>query len=126
MPVLITAAAISYFFRSGDRADRGSFLDPGGLRARVEDELDGEGEREGVLRLVGDLKQVASRYDAVVRRALGEYAAHAESGEFSTESILEIFAPVDVARADSMRELVRLRGAVLARLSEEQWGRLFD
>ena len=123
MPVLIIAATYSLLFRgkgSGD-ADQASFLDPSALRARLKSKLPEGAAREAALRHADELVEVAASYGATTRDALERYVTHTASGDFSTESILEILAPADLSGAESVREVLRIRQAILEQLSAEEW-----
>ena len=128
MPVLIIAAAYGLLFRgaeSGEETSRASFLDPSGLRDRLAERLPEGDTRDAALALADELAQVASSYAATMRASLERYAAHTDSGEFTTASILELLAPSDRAGREALHAVVRIRQALLETLPEESWREVF-
>ena len=125
MPVLATATLLTLLFRDGAGAQP-SLLAPAALRDRVESELpDGESRRAAIA-VADQLSELGRRYETTREAVLARYGAHVATGTFSTESILEIVEPLDRARTQALREIVRLRQALLTALSPGEWDRVFE
>ena len=71
MPVLMTITTVTYLFARGGKGNAG-FLDPMGLRGKMEKLKDEDSRRESLL-LMDQLDTLAKEYDAATTAALNTY-----------------------------------------------------
>ena len=122
MPVLVTLAVVSYLF--GDSKDKASFLNPTGLRAKLEKLPEGPA-RTRALALTDELDLLAKAHEDATDAVLSVYAADVESYTTTTDQLVDDFEPLDQERAKVYRELVELRQALIDTLSPEEWDKVF-
>ncbi len=122
MPVLTTIAVVSYLF--GGSKEKTSFLDPVGLRKKIEKLPEGE-NRTRALALVDRLDRLAQEHDAATDAAINAYITDVEQYETTTDQLVEDFEPLDQARANVYRELVAVRQTMVETLSAEEWDKVF-
>jgi hypothetical protein len=121
MPVLVTLAAVSYLF--GGSKDQASFLNPAGLRAKLEKLPEGS-TRTRALTLTDKLDLLAKAHEDATDATLSAYAADVERYT-TTDQLVDDFEPLDQERAKVYRELVELRQAFIDTLSPEEWDKVF-
>ncbi|MEM9378352.1 MAG: hypothetical protein AAGB93_00285 [Planctomycetota bacterium] len=124
MPVLITIATLALLF--GGESGANGFLDPKGLKKRMRKALADGATRDAALERLDALVDVAKRYQDLARSTVEDFAAQAGSGTFTEESLVELHGPLDAARVDAFREILRIREEIRALLSREEWERVFD
>ncbi len=122
MPVLVTIAAVSYLF--GGSKEKTSFLDPVGLRKKIEKLPEGE-NRTRAMALVDRLDRLAQEHEAATDAAIKAYIADVEKYETTTNQLVEDFEPLDQARTNVYRELIKVRQAMVETLSEKEWDKVF-
>ncbi len=122
MPVLVTIAAVSYLF--GGSKDKVSFLNPSGLRAKLEKLPEGSA-RTRALALADKLDLLAKEHDEATDAVLSVYAADVERYTTTTDQLVDDFEPLDQERAKVYRELVELRQALIDTLSPDEWDQVF-
>ena len=122
MPVLVTIAAVSYLF--GGSKDKTSFLDPVGLRKKIEKLPEGE-NRTKAIALIDRLDRLAQEHEAATDAAISAYIADVEKYETTTDELVDDFEPLDQARTNVYRELIEVRQARIDTLSPEEWDRIF-
>ena len=122
MPVLTTIAVVSYLF--GGSKEKTSFLDPVGLRKKIEKLPEGE-NRTRAIALVDRLDRLAQEYEAATDAAINAYITDVEQYETTTDQLVEDFEPLDQARANVYRELVAVRQTMVETLSAEEWDKVF-
>ncbi len=122
MPVLITIAAVSYLF--GGSKEKTSFLDPDGLRKKIEKLPEGE-TRTRAISLVDRLDMLAREHNAATDAAINAYLSDVEKYETTTDQLEEDFEPLDQARTKVYRELVEVRQDLIETLSPEEWDKVF-
>lgn len=123
MPVLVTIAAVSYLFGGSDKNQAG-FLDPAGLRAKIE-KLPQRPSRAEAIALVDRLDRLAAEHDAATDAVIEAYVADVEKYSTSTDQLVEDFKPLDQARTKVYRDLIEVRQALIDTLSPEQWNKVF-
>ena len=121
MPVLVTIAAVSYLF--GGSKDQASFLNPAGLRAKLEKLSEGS-TRTGALALADKLDLLAKEHEDATDAVLDAYAADVERYT-TTDQLVDDFEPLDQERAKVYRELIEVRQALIDTLSPEEWDKVF-
>lgn len=124
MPVLTTIATVSYLFARGGKGNAG-FLDPMGLRKKME-KLKDEDSRRKSLVLMDQLDDLAQAYDAATTAAMDAYVADIKQWKSSAEELVEIFEPQDRVRAETLPKLIELRQRLLDTLSPEEWDKVFS
>ena len=122
MPVLVTIAAVSYLF--GGSKDQASFLNPAGLRAKLEKLPEGSTRTEALV-LADKLDLLAKKHEEATDATLSAYAADVERYTTTTDQLVDDFEPLDQERAKVYRELVELRQALIDTLSPEEWDQVF-
>ena len=122
MPVLTTIAVVSYLF--GGSKEKTSFLDPVGLRKKIEKLPEGE-NRTRAIALVDRLDVLAQEHNAATDAAINAYITDVEKYETTTNQLVEDFEPLDQARTKVYRELVDVRQAMLETLSAKEWDKVF-
>ena len=122
MPVLITIAAVSYLF--GGSKEKTSFLDPDGLRKKIEKLPEGE-TRTRAISLVDRLDMLAREHNAATDAAINAYLSDVEKYETTTDQLEKDFEPLDQARANVYQELVEVRQAMVETLSAGEWDKVF-
>ena len=122
MPVLVTIAAVSYLF--GGSKDKTSFLDPVGLRKKVEKLPEGE-NRTKAIALIDRLDRLAQEHEAATDVAISAYIADVEKYETTTDELAEDFEPLDKARTNVYSELIEVRQAMVEILSAKEWDKVF-
>ena len=121
MPVLVTIAAVSYLF--GGSKDQASFLNPAGLRAKLEKLPEGS-TRTRALTLTDKLDLLAKEHEDATDAVLDAYAADVE--RYTTaDQLVDDFEPLDQERAKVYRELIEVRQALIDTLSLEEWDKVF-
>ena len=88
MPVLATLAAVSYLF--GGSKDKASFLDPAGLRKKIEKLPEGE-NRTRAIALVDRLDMMAQEHNAATDAVINAYITDVEKYETTTDQLEEDF-----------------------------------
>ena len=121
MPVLVTIAAVSYLF--GGSKDQASFLNPAGLRAKLEKLPEGS-TRTRALTLTDKLDLLAKEHEDATDATLSAYAADVERYT-TTDQLVDDFEPLDQERAKVYRELIEVRQALIDTLSLEEWDKVF-
>ena len=121
MPVLVTIAAVSYLF--GGSKEKTSFLDPVGLRKKIEKLPEGE-NRTKAIALVDRLDLLAQEHEAATDAVIKAYIIDVEKYETTTNQLVEDFEPLDQARTKVYRELVKVRQAMVEILSEKEWDKV--
>lgn len=122
MPVLVTIAAVSYLF--GGSKDKTSFLDPVGLRKKIEKLPKGE-NRTKAIALVDRLDMLAKEHEVATDAAINAYIADVEKYETTKDQLVDDFEPLDLARTKVYRELVEVRQATIETLSAKEWDKVF-
>ena len=122
MPVLVTIAAVSYLF--GGSKEKTSFLDPVGLRKKIEKLPEGE-NRTKAIALVDRLDVLAQEHNAATDAALKAYIADVEKYTTSTDQLVADFEPADWERTKVYRELIEVRQAMVETLSAKEWDKVF-
>jgi len=122
MPVLVTIAAVSYLF--GGSKDKVSFVNPTGLRAKLEKLPEGTA-RTRALALADRLDLLAKEHEDATDAVLDAYAADVEKYTTTTDQLVDDFEPLDRERAKVYRELIGVRQAFIDTLSPEEWDRVF-
>ena len=122
MPVLITIAAVSYLF--GGSKEKTSFLDPDGLRKKIEKLPEGE-TRTRAISLVDRLDVLAREHNAATDAAINAYLSDVEKYETTTDQLEEDFEPLDQVRENVYQELVKVRQAMVESLSAREWDKVF-
>ena len=122
MPVLVTIAAVSYLF--GGSKEKTSFLDPAGLRKKIEKLPEGE-NRTRAMALVDRLVRLAQEHNTATDAVINAYITDVEKYETTTAQLEEDFEPLDQARANVYRELVEVRQAMVETLSAKEWDKVF-
>ncbi|WP_455199986.1 hypothetical protein [Kaarinaea lacus] len=123
MPVLATLATIN--FLSGSRPDEVSFLNPAALRERCKDQIKDEDTLEKVIKLTEELQQLMSQYQDSAAATIDKYRAESVKWESSANGLIEQLSPLDSARSQTLKEIVRVRQAMQELLTAEQWQRVF-
>ena len=124
MPVLVTIAAVSYLF-GGSKKKQASFLDPAGLRAKIEKLPQGPSRTEAIA-LVDRLDRLAAEHDAATDAVIAAYIADVGEYSTSTDQLVEDFKPLDQARTTVYRDLIEVRQALIDTLSPEEWNKVFS
>ncbi len=122
MPVLVTIAAVSYLF--GGSKEKISFLDPVGLRKKIEKLPEGENQTKAIA-LIDRLDRLAHEHEAATDAAIKAYIADVEKYETTTDELVDDFEPLDQARTKVYRELIEVRQDLIGTLSPEEWDRVF-
>ncbi len=122
MPVLVTIAAVSYHF--GGSKEKTSFLDPVGLRKKIEKLPEGE-NRTKAIALIDRLDRLAQEHEAATDAAISAYIADVEKYETTTDELVDDFEPLDQARTNVYRELIEVRQAMVGILSAKEWDKVF-
>ena len=122
MPVLVTIAAVSYLF--GGSKEKTSFLDPAGLRKKIEKLPEGS-SRTSAIALVDRLDTLAKEHEAATDSAIKAYVADVEKYTTSTDQLVADFEPVDRARTKVYQELIEVRQTLIDTLSPEEWDKVF-
>ena len=122
MPVLVTIAAVSYLF--GGSKEKTSFLDPVGLRKKIEKLPEGE-NRAKAIALIDRLDRLAQEHEAATDAAINAYIADVEKYQTTTDELEEDFEPLDQARTKVYRQLIEVRQDLIDTLSAEEWDRVF-
>jgi len=123
MPVLVTIAAVSYLF--GGSKEKASFLDPAGLRKKVEKLPEGSA-RTSAITLVDRLDILAKEHEAATDAAINAYITDVEKYESTTNQLVEDFEPLDQTRSKVYRELIEVRQDLIDTLSPEEWNKVFS
>ena len=122
MPVLTTIAVVSYLF--GGSKKKASFLDPAGLREKIEKLPEGE-NRTKAIALVDRLDLLAKEHDAATNAVINAYITDVEKYETTPDQLIEDFEPLDQARTRVYRELIEVRQAMVETLSAKEWDKVF-
>ena len=121
MPVLVTIATVSYLF--GGSKDKASFLNPTGLRAKLEKLPEGS-TRTRALALADKLDLLAKAHEDATDAVLDTYAADVQRYT-TTDQLVDDFEPLDRERAKVYRELIGVRQAFIDTLSPKEWDKVF-
>jgi len=124
MPVLATIAAVSYLFGGSRNKKKACFLDPAGLRKKIEKLPESE-NRTKAIALVDRLDLLAKEHAAATDAAINTYITDVEKYETTTNQLVEDFEPLDEARTKVYRELVELRQTMIETLSAKEWDKVF-
>ena len=124
MPVLATIAAVSYLFGGSKNKRKPSFLDPAGLRKRIEKLPEGA-KRTSALALTDRLDLLAKEHDEATDAVINAYAADVEKYTTTADQLVEDFEPLDRVRTKVYQELVEVRQAFIDTLSPEEWDKVF-
>ena len=124
MPVLATIAAVSYLFGGSKNKKKASFLDPPGLRKKLEKLPEGE-NRTKALALVDRLDVLAQEHNQATDAALKAYIADVENYNTRTDQLVDDFESLDRVRTKVYRELIEVRQAMIKILSAKQWDKVF-
>ena len=122
MPVLTTIMVVNYLF--GGSKEKTSFLDPVGLRKKIEKLPEGE-NRTKAIALVDRLDRLAQEHEAATDAAISAYIADVEKYETTTDELVDDFEPLDQARTNVYRELIEVRQAMVGILSAKEWDKVF-
>ncbi len=122
MPVLVTIVAVNYLF--GGSKEKASFLDPVGLRKKIEKLPEGE-NRTRAIALVDRLDMLAREHEAATDASISAYIADVEKYETTTDELVDDFEPSDQARTKVYRELIEVRQAMVEILSAKEWDKVF-
>jgi hypothetical protein len=122
VPVLVTIAAVSYLF--GGSKEKASFLDPVGLRKKIEKLPEGE-NRTKAFALVDRLDILAKEHAEATDLAIKAYVADVEKYTTSTDQLEDDFEPLDRSRTIVYRELIEVRQAMVETLSAKEWDKVF-
>ncbi len=125
MPVLVTASAITLIFVGGGGGKGARFRDPSSLRQSIERLPEGE-SRDRALAIAGDLERLERAYTEAAERSLDAYAEASVEWSSNADSLIALLEPQDAARAQVLREVVRLRQSLLDTLTRDQWDQVFD
>jgi hypothetical protein len=113
---------VNYLF--GGSKEKTSFLDPVGLRKKIE-KLPEEENRTKAIALVDRLDVLAQEHNAATDAVINAYITDVEKFETTSDQLVEDFEPLDEARMKVYRELVEVRQAMVETLSEKEWDRIF-
>jgi hypothetical protein len=113
---------VSYLF--GGSKEKTSFLDPVGLRKKIEKLPEGE-NRSKAIALVDRLDVLAQEHNAATDAVINAYIRDVEKYETTTDQLVEDFEPLDQARTKVYRELIEVRQAFIDTLSPEEWDKVF-
>ena len=122
MPVLTTIMLVNFLF--GGSKEKASFLDPVGLRKKIEKLPEGE-NRTRAIALVDRLDMLAREHEAATGASISAYIADVEKYETTTDELVADFEPSDQARTKVYRELIELRQAMVEILSAKEWDKMF-
>ena len=122
MPGLTTIMVVNYLF--GGSKEKTSFLDPVGLRKKIEKLPEGE-NRTKAIALIDRLDRLAQEHEAATDAAIGAYIADVEKYETTTDELVDDFEPSDQARTNVYRELIEVRQAMVGILSAKGWDKVF-
>jgi hypothetical protein len=113
---------VSYLF--GGSKEKTSFLDPVGLRKKIE-KLPEEENRTKAIALVDRLDVLAKEHDAATDAVIDTYITDVEKYETSIDQLVEDFEPLDQARTNVYRDLIEVRQAMVETLSAKEWDKVF-
>ena len=122
MPVLTTIMLVNFLF--GGSKEKASFLDPVGLRKKIEKLSEGE-NRTRAIALVDRLDMLAREHEAATGASISAYIADVEKYETTTDELVDDFEPSDQARTKVYRELIEVRQAMVGTLSAKEWDKVF-
>ncbi len=122
MPVLTTIMLVNFLF--GGSKEKASFLDPVGLRKKIEKLPEGE-NRTRAISLVDRLDMLAREHEAATGASISAYIADVEKYETTTDELVDDFEPSDQARTKVYRELIEVRQAMVEILSAKEWDKVF-
>ncbi len=122
MPVLTTIMLVNFLF--GGSKEKASFLDPVGLRKKIE-KLPGGENRTRAIALVDRLDMLAREHEAATGASISAYIADVEKYETTTDELVDDFEPSDQARTKVYRELIEVRQAMVEILSAKEWDKVF-
>ncbi len=122
MPVLTTIMLVNFLF--GGSKEKTSFLDPVGLRKKIEKLPEGE-NRTRAIALVDRLDMLAREHEAATGASISAYIADVEKYETTTDELVDDFEPSDQARTKVYRELIEVRQAMVEILSAKEWDKVF-
>ena len=124
MPILITITAITYIFVSGSRGGSAGFLDPAGLRKKLEKLQEGSA-RTDALAIADRLDTLARRYDDATDAAISAYLADVAKWTSSAGTLIEELRQQDQIRGSVFRDFVQLRRSLCETLSAAEWDQVF-
>lgn len=125
MPVLVTIATVNALFRgSKGSKDKVSFLNPPGLRVKLEDLREGSA-RTRALALADRLDLLAKEYNDARDAAISAYAADVKKWATTPDQLSDDLEPLDRMRTKAYQELVEMRQALIDTLSPEEWDQVF-
>ena len=124
MPVLMTITTVTYLFARGGKGNAG-FLDPMGLRKKMEKLKDEDSRRESLV-LMDQLDTLAKEYDTATTAAMKTYIEDVKQWKSSAEELAKVFEPHDRVRAETLPKLIELRQRLLDTLSPEEWDKVFS
>jgi len=111
------------------RVEQGSlpFTDPPVLRKLLEDALAEEAGTtlEQALAVVDELETLWNQYGAAVESTLQAYIEESANRYTGASQLLERFEPLDRERLYTLRQVIALRQALFALLSDAQWEAVF-
>jgi hypothetical protein len=113
---------VSYLF--GGSKEKTSFLDPVGVRKKIEKLPEGE-NRSKAIALVDRLDVLAQEHNAATDAVINAYITDVEKYETTSDQLAEDFEPLDQARTNVYRELIEVRQAMVETLSAKEWDRVF-
>ena len=122
MPVLTTIMLVNFLF--GGSKEKASFLDPVGLRKKIE-KLPLGPSRTRAISLVDRLDMLAREHEAATGASISAYIADVEKYETTTDELVDDFEPSDQARTKVYRELIEVRQAMVEILSAKEWDKVF-
>ena len=126
MPVLVTISTVSALFLLGSKGSKNnaSFLDPPGLRAKLE-KLPKGPTREKALAIVDKLDVIAKEHDEATEAAIEAYVADVEKYTTTGDQLAKDLEPLDQARTRVYLELIELRESLANTLTAKEWKKVF-
>ena len=121
MPILSTLVLMHLFGNAGSDG----FLNPAGLRAKMETELAGSEALPAALALVAELESLGRSYNQSADATLEAYESRVEQWDSSAGDLLQILEPLDRQRLAALKGIIRVRQSLLESLSPEEWEKLF-
>ena len=110
--------------RFGGSKEKTSFLDPVGLRKKIEKLPEGS-TRSSAIALVNRLDMLAKEHNDATDSTIEAYIADVERYSTTTDQLVGDFKPLDQTRSKVYRALIEVRKAFIDTLSPEKWDKVF-
>ncbi len=126
MPVVTTMTIIALLGREG--SDNQPFFDPDQLRERLAEGLEDESDavRADAMALADELEALVTQDRARVERTVDAHTEASEDPAADASRLGKRLAAIDDERGDLLRDIIRIRRDLVARLTEAQWRAVFD